>query len=280
MVKNQVLISFCGAALFASITSPVFASEEAPPVAPAAAPAHATASCTPEEALERLKEGNKRYVENRLEVCKDTTPKLREELAKGQHPFAVVLSCSDSRLPPEIIFDKKPGELFVVRVAGNVVDPVNLASIEYALEHLGAGLILVLGHERCGAVTAAYDTFSGGVKRKHKAAAEPEAEGDEKEERVGRARKKLSNMDQLLNTIRPAVVAVNKKKDSRYSKGEMIEMAIDENVRNVTKNITKQSAVIRKLVEENKVRIVSGKFDLDDGTVRIMGRKECTWVND
>ncbi len=271
--RNASIATIC--VLFSSITAA--ASSNTPAAADTSNDAHKAASaahgmatsCTPEEALDRLMEGNKHFVENRLEVCRDTTPQLREDLAKGQHPFAVVLSCSDSRLPPEIIFDKKPGDIFVVRVAGNTVDPVNLASIEYALEHLGATLILVLGHERCGAVTAAYDTFTKtGLKH---------ASDEEHHER---SRRQLSNMEQLLNQLRPAVDTVNKRKGQKLPKAEMVELAIDENIRNVTKNLTKQSPVIRKLVEENKVRIASAKFDLDTGSVKVMGRKECIWIND
>ncbi len=240
-----------------------------------AAAAHhdAKASCTPDEAIERLLEGNKRYVENRFEICRDTNAQLRDELAKGQHPFAIIISCSDSRLPPEVIFDKKPGDIFVVRVAGNTVDPIGLASIEYGIEHLGASLILVLGHERCGAMTAAFDTFSGETNKK----GHGHADDDEGE----RSRKKITNMETLLNLLKPAVTTVVKNKDfTKLPRAERIELAVDENVREVARNLLKKSSSIRKMVEANKVRIATAKFDLDDGTVKLMGRKQCTWVND
>ena len=112
----------------------------------------------PNKALELLKAGNSRFVSGAL-TPKDDYAALREKLSAGQHPFAVVLCCSDSRVVPEIIFDQKLGDLFVIRNAGNVVDDDVLGSIEYAVEHLGTPLVVVLGHSCCGAVTA---TCQGG----------------------------------------------------------------------------------------------------------------------
>lgn len=111
-----------------------------------------------QQALELLKTGNTRFVSGAL-TPKDDYTELREKLSAGQHPFAVVLCCSDSRVAPEIIFDQKLGDLFVIRNAGNVVDEDVLGSIEYAVEHLGTPLVVVLGHSCCGAVTA---TCQGG----------------------------------------------------------------------------------------------------------------------
>ena len=118
---------------------------------------------SPDEALQKLMEGNRQYVEGKMthEAKSDTAS--RAALATSQKPYAIILSCADSRVPPEIVFDKGLGELFVVRVAGNVADPVVLGSVEYAAEHLGAPLVMVLGHERCGAVTATVD--AAGIRR-------------------------------------------------------------------------------------------------------------------
>src|SRR5262249_7971690 len=110
---------------------------------------------TAEEALQRLKQGNARFVADKLDQKKDIGGKRRGDLAKGQRPFAIILSCADSRVPPELVFDQGLGDLFVVRVAGNVTDPVVLGSIEYGVQVLKAPLIIVLGHESCGAVQAA-----------------------------------------------------------------------------------------------------------------------------
>ena len=106
-----------------------------------------------QQALDQLKSGNDRFISGTL-TPKDDYAALREQLSAGQHPFAVVLCCSDSRVVPEIIFDQKLGDLFVIRNAGNVVDKHVLGSIEYAVEHLGAPLVVVMGHSCCGAVTA------------------------------------------------------------------------------------------------------------------------------
>ena len=121
-------------------------------------PEHADApKVSPADALARLKAGNQRFVAGKLQHPHQDS-KRRAELAKGQQPFAIVLGCADSRTSPEVLFDQGLGDLFVVRVAGNVLDDHALASIEYAVEHLGAQLIVVLGHQRCGAVQAAKDT--------------------------------------------------------------------------------------------------------------------------
>jgi carbonic anhydrase len=111
------------------------------------------------EALNRLKEGNERYVKGDLINLKDIT-KARLEVAKKQSPFATILGCSDSRVQPTLVFDKNPGDLFIIRVAGNIVDDVVLGSIEYAVENLGSRLVVVLGHERCGAVEAALNALN------------------------------------------------------------------------------------------------------------------------
>ncbi|MBI1919543.1 MAG: carbonic anhydrase [Geobacter sp.] len=194
-------------------------------------------------------EGNKHYVENKMTSGALCSASTRESLAKTQKPYAIVLSCSDSRVPPEIIFDKGLGEIFVVRVAGNVVDPVTLGSIEYAAEHLGSPLIVVLGHERCGAVTAAVD-----------AKGKPEG-----------------NIGAIVKSIAPAVKKAKsqckdckKKECTGDEKAKLVECAIDENVKLVAGNITKQSAVIKELVKKGKVKIVTAKYDLDDGLVTLL----------
>ena len=199
-----------------------------------------------DEALQKLLDGNKRYVESKLNACAETTAAAREKLATGQKPYAIILSCSDSRVPPEIVFDKSLGEIFVVRVAGNIPDPVVLGSIEYAAEHLGSPLIMVLGHESCGAVTAAVD-----------AKGKPEG-----------------NIGAIVKTIAPAVQKAKKdcpdcKKGDPKDKPKLVECAINENAKLVAANLTRQSKLIGHLVKEGKVKIVSAKYDLDDGKVTL-----------
>lgn len=126
-----------------------------------------------DDALARLREGNARYVKGRLKHP-DSAPKRRTEIAGTQKPFAVILGCADSRVPPELVFDQGLGDLFVVRTAGQAIGDIELASIEYAVEHLGARFILVLGHERCGAVKATVETLHPPPLRIHSPTPGPE----------------------------------------------------------------------------------------------------------
>lgn len=109
-----------------------------------------------EQSQQLLIDGNNRYVSGDYSK-KDIGENRRNILTKGQHPFAVILTCSDSRVPPELLFDQGFGDLFVIRVAGNVLDPITLGSVEYAVEHLGSKLVVVMGHDKCGAVKATVD---------------------------------------------------------------------------------------------------------------------------
>lgn len=196
---------------------------------------------TADEALQKLLDGNKRYVEGQMAACQESTATTRAGLANGQKPYAIILSCSDSRVPPEIIFDKTLGEIFVIRVAGNVADPIVLGSIEYAAEHIGTPLVMVLGHERCGAVTATVD-----------AKGKPEG-----------------NIGKIVKAISPAV-KMAKKETKGKSKAELIEAAADINAKLVAKNLTKQSPVLKQLAAEGKLKIVTAKYDLDDGKVTVL----------
>nr|WP_223911756.1 carbonic anhydrase [Geobacter sp. AOG1] len=202
------------------------------------------AGISADEAWQKLVDGNKRYLESKMGACTESTPSAREALTKGQKPYAIILSCSDSRVPPEIIFDKSMGEIFVIRVAGNVPDPIVLGSIEYAAEHLGSPLIVVLGHERCGAVTAAVD-----------AKGKPEG-----------------NIGAIIKEIAPAVKQARKEAAGK-EKAELVETAIDDNIRLVAATIPKKSPVIRHMLKEGKVKIVTAKYDLDDGKVTRMDAK-------
>jgi carbonic anhydrase len=200
---------------------------------------------TADEALQKLLDGNHRYVANQTtgqKLCDATT---RHSLTKGQSPYAIILCCSDSRVPPEIIFDKGLGEIFVVRVAGNVPDPIILGSIEYGAEHLGSPLIMVLGHGRCGAVTAAV---------------------------AARGKPHEGNVGAILEAIAPAVSQAEREAAGR-DRAELVEMAIDHNVRLVCSSLLEQSEVIKSLADAGKVKIVGAKYDLDDGTVALLDGK-------
>lgn len=186
---------------------------------------------TPEDALKRLLDGNARYVAAKA-THPDQTPERRTAVAGAQSPFAVVVGCSDSRVPPEVIFDQGLGDLFVVRTAGHVLDDAGLGSLEYAVEHLGAHLIVVLGHERCGAVDAAVK----GLK----------AEG---------------HVAALVKAIRPAV------EWARGKPGDWLDNAVRANVALATKNLRTAKPLLGEFVEERKLKVVGVRYDLDTGAV-------------
>ena len=208
------------------------------PAAFAADHAAAESGPTPDAALAMLMAGNGRYVANAAKHP-DLEPARRLAVASGQHPFATILACADSRVGPELIFDQGLGDLFVVRVAGNVVDDVVLGSIEYSVVHLGAPLVMVLGHQRCGAVTAALET----------------AQGKSSAEDAG------TEIGELAALIIPAVRAIPETVPDR------LDAAITENARRAAAKLLSQSAPLRERVAAKRLRIVSGRYGLDDGRV-------------
>jgi len=187
-----------------------------------------------DEALAKLIEGNNRYSRHQ-ERHPDETLGRRKELEKGQQPFAVILSCSDSRVPPELIFDQGLGDLFVIRVAGNIVADDGLGSIEYAVEHLHTRLVLVLGHEQCGAVSAAVE---GG-----------EASG---------------NLKSVLLAIQPSV------EETRNLPGDKIHNCVVANARRAARQIRESEPVLRELILKEGVKIVAADYALDTGKITLL----------
>lgn len=183
---------------------------------------------SPDEALAKLRAGNQRFASSKVTDGKPVAAK-RAETSQSQHPYAIVVGCADSRTSPELVFDQNIGELFVIRTAGHLVGEHALGSIEYAVEHLGVRLIVVLGHERCGAVTAAIA-----------AATAP------------------GNVNSLVRDIQPAVVAAEGKP------GDALDQTIKENVNHVAAKI-RSEAKFGDLAKD--VRIVSSIYDLDTGKV-------------
>jgi len=217
----------------------------------ALASSHGSPSVSADEALQRLMDGNKHYVENKMTSQSTCDPAHRTALAHSQKPYAIVLTCSDSRVPPEIIFDKGLGEIFVIRVAGNVPGPVVIGSIEYAAEHLGSPLIMVLGHERCGAVKATIEAKGKSTGSK--------------------------NIDVIAKTIAASIPDATKaceacktdRKCAESKTGQFAECLADANAKNIAANLTKQSPILKHLVKEKKIKIVAAKYDLDDGLVTL-----------
>jgi carbonic anhydrase len=190
----------------------------------------------PDVALGRLLDGNRRFVAGNSK--QPTGPALvqrRYALAKGQKPFAVIVGCSDSRVPPELVFDVTLGDIFVVRTAGEVVDAVALGSIEYAIEHLGTRLIVVLGHQRCGAVSAA---VSGATE--------------------------TGDIPDVLKAILPAI------EETKGQSGDPIDNAVRANVRDIAKRLQSTGPIIPSRVQTGEVKIVAAYYSLDTGQVELL----------
>lgn len=187
-----------------------------------------------DEALKILSEGNKRYVVGKF-IRPHQTSVRRAELIEGQHPFAIVLSCSDSRIPVELVFDQGVGDIFVVRNAGNIADDVALASIEYAAAHLHVSLAVVLGHGSCGAVTA---TASGG-----------ELEG---------------HLPAIASAIRPAV------DKAKTQQGDLVNNAARANAVMVAEQLRTSKPVLSELVKSRKLTIVAAFYDIKSGKVEFI----------
>lgn len=187
------------------------------------------------EAQKLLEEGNKRYTSGQS-LKQDLSASKREKLAtKGQQPFAVVVTCSDSRVPAELLFDQGLGDIFVVRVAGNVMDQVTLGSVEYGVEHLKTPLLVVMGHEKCGAVKA---TVDGG-----------EAPG---------------SIAAIVEKIKPSA---EKARAAGATGDELYEKACDENIKATIADIEK-SPIVEELVHEGHLKIVGAKYFLTTGEVK------------
>lgn len=208
------------------------------PAAPAAGPVAvegpgAPADTTPDGAWNELMAGNRRFVSEHPRV----RPYAREriELAGGQHPRVVVLGCADSRVSPELVFDQSLGDVFVVRTAGNIVDPIALGSIEYAVEHLHAQLLVVLGHTSCGAVKAAASSD-----------AMPSA-----------------CLQAIVDRIRPTV----QRLANCFEGDELVERSVIANARQSATDILSNSALIREAVSKGGLKVMSAVYDLNGGVV-------------
>lgn len=207
--------------------------------------------------VERLLAGNRRFAAGSASHFNQDLER-RRELAQNQHPFAVVVGCADSRVPPEIVFDQGLGDLFVVRCAGNVLDDLALASIEYAVEHLGAATIVVLGHERCGAVKA---TLEGG-------------------ELPGHLRFLARAIRPHIEEVRAALPA-SAATESGGGHGaaaaippELLDQAVRRNVRAIVAELRDCEPILAELEHTGGLRVVGARYDLDSGTVELLSEVE------
>jgi carbonic anhydrase len=198
-------------------------------------------SVSPDEAVKLLTAGNQRFVAGPAKHPNQSAAQRRQTAEKGQNPFAVVLGCSDSRVPVEVIFDRGIGDIFTVRDAGNIATTTDIGSIEYAVDHLGSPLVVVLGHSACGAVAA---TVEGGE-------APP-------------------NIKAIIEHIAPAL-AQAKAANPEKSKEALIVEVINANVRQAMADIFKNSPLLRAKVKDGKVKLVGALYDIKSGKVSWMG---------
>lgn len=190
---------------------------------------------TPQVALERLINGNKRYVDNKSQHP-NRSEERRKEISSTQSPYAVIVGCSDSRVSPEIIFDEGLGDLFVVRVAGNVIGQIELESIEYSALSLNSVIILVLAHENCGAVNAVLQN-------------------------------KITNIEKIAKFIKPAI------QKEKYKTNNILEQVIKTNALNM-KNFLEKTPNIKQLINDKKIEIHAAYYNLKTGLVELINEEK------
>jgi carbonic anhydrase len=194
------------------------------------------------EALQRLRAGNLRFVNDTRSSESLTSPRRREELATGQEPFAAILGCSDSRVPVEIIFDQGLGDLFVIRVAGNIVAPSQVGSVEFAAERFKTRLVVVLGHSKCGAIQATLEQLAGPTERRSR------------------------NVNSIVNRVRPSIEGLleTSLKDD-YDK--LVHHAVRANVRASSNQLRHGSQVIEQMIQTEGLLVVGAEYSLETGLV-------------
>ncbi len=204
---------------------------------PAGTAVPAPPSLTPDQALEALKRGNREFLAGKVPAT-DGNGRRRLEIAKAQYPIAVLVSCSDSRVPPELLFGRGLGELFIIRNAGNTLDTVATGSLEYAVAELNVPLVVIMGHERCGAVAAAVGVVQDG-------ATFP------------------GSIGQMVEPIIPAVLDAR-----RNNPADLLDASVRANVRRTVSRLREFSEpMVLDRIKQRKLRIVGARYDLDDGNV-------------
>ncbi len=197
------------------------------------------------DALRRLREGNARFVANIRSEDAQLNTDRRRELAAGQSPFAIILGCSDSRVPAELVFDQGLGDLFVIRVAGNIVAPSQIGSVEFAAERFGAQLVLVLGHSSCGAVSATLDEIQ-----------RPSTD-------------QSRHMRAIVDRIRPAVESLMET-DLRKDPGKLLARAVRANIRVAANQLRHGSEILEQLIASEALLVVGAEYSLESGEVEFL----------
>jgi carbonic anhydrase len=193
------------------------------------------------EGLERLRDGNRRFISGIRRSGLLTSAMRRLELASGQQPFAIVLGCSDSRVPAEIVFDQGLGDLFVIRVAGNIVAPSQVGSVEFAAARYGTPLVVVLGHSECGAILATLEELQ-----------QPTSQS--------------RNLRSIVDRVRPSVEALLAT-ELRHNHTELVRQAVRANIRASTNQLRHGSAVLEQLIERDGLLVVGAEYFLETGVV-------------
>jgi carbonic anhydrase len=193
-------------------------------------------------ALQRLQEGNIRFTMNVRGPDAFLTQARREELTKNQEPFAIVLGCADSRVPAEIVFDQGLGDLFVIRVAGNIVAPSGIGSVEFAAARFGTPLVVVLGHSRCGAILATIEELRRPTENQSR------------------------NLRSIVDRVRPSVEGLLAKGPSTDTDA-LVHEAVRANIRQSVANLRKGSDILEQLVQEGRLHIVGAEYSLETGVV-------------
>jgi carbonic anhydrase len=195
-----------------------------------------------DQALERLREGNQRFVAGVRSLDTLTSQMRRNELVAGQTPFAIILGCSDSRVPAEMVFDQGVGDLFVIRVAGNVVAPSQIGSVEFAAERFGTQLVVVLGHSMCGAIQATL-------------------------EELGRPSPEQSpNLRSIVDRVRPSVEPLLET-ELAHSPESLLHHAVRANIRTSANHLRHGSQILEQLIQKGRLRVVGAEYSLETGEV-------------
>jgi carbonic anhydrase len=192
------------------------------------------------ESLDRLIEGNRRFTSNTRDAGAFITSTRREELATGQEPFAIVLGCSDSRVPAELVFDQGLGDLFVIRVAGNIVAPSQVGSVEFAAARFGTRLVVVLGHTQCGAITATVEELQRPTENQSR------------------------NLQSIVDRVRPCVEALM---ETGLEGDALVRHAVRANIRASVDHLSHGSGILEQLIREQGLLVVGAEYSLETGVV-------------
>lgn len=199
------------------------------------------------EALDELRDGNRRFVGGEVDAASMASRAHNSDLSSGQNPFAIVLACSDSRVPVELVFDQGFGDLFVIRVAGNIVAPSQIGSIEFAAEQFGTRLVVVLGHSNCGAIVATLNELA--LKVEHRS----------------------PNLRAIVDRVRPAVEPVLTAHGNDHESRDVIRKSVRANIRASVERLSLGSRILEQLIDSSDLAVVGAEYSIETGNVEFFG---------